>query len=123
MVQKLDSTQPPKELNMPIPKRWSRFTKDNIGRTPDEGGAYEIADRNRNIIYQGGSERSIRVRLASHMRSKRCPGATYFRCSESYWIESGIDKEAKHSEKYQNQYGRKPKYTKRSPRTNDFSLW
>ena len=102
---------------MPIAKRWTRFTKANIQKLPNVTGMYEIADRDKKVVYRGGSDdeaRGVRGRLMSHITHKRCPGATYFRILPAALLETGTDLEATHS------HGRaKPRFTKRSPRAAD----
>ena len=100
---------------MPIAKRWSRFTLANIQRVPDEPGAYELANRDRRIIDAGGSNTSIRARLLSHLTANKYPTAVWFRYELAGWFERGTDVEANRSARFVRKYGRKPRYTKRSP--------
>ena len=107
---------------MPIQKRWTRFTLANVKKLPNKPGAYELASRNKSIIDTGGSNTSVRDRLMSHLRDNRYPTACYFRCDFVGWLDlvTGIEKEAKHSEKFQKEHGKKPKYTQRSPKKHSW---
>jgi hypothetical protein len=98
---------------MPITKRWSLYTRTNINRIPSGiQGMYEIADRNRELIYRGSSDgrMGVKSRLASHFRDRRFPSARYFRYSEASIFDSGLDMEARHTSRTG-----KPKYMKRAP--------
>lgn len=101
---------------MPIRKRWSRFDLENVWELEDEPGVYELANRYGRIINTGGSDSSVRDRLLSHLRTNKYPTAVYFRCQYAGFFDSGIQLEAIHSEKFRKKYGRRPRYTKRSPR-------
>jgi hypothetical protein len=104
---------------MPIQKKWSKFTPDNVKRLRNGHGAYELSNRDKRIIDTGGSNsvnNGVRSRLQSHLRDNRYPTAKYFRCEFAGLFTNGTDLEAAHSQKYQERHGRKPRYTKRSPR-------
>jgi len=65
---------------MPINKKWSDYTPENVAEAPDVFGVYEIANRLKNVIYIG--EGNIKERLASHLRPKSpdyFSNASYFR--------------------------------------------
>jgi len=56
---------------MPVQKRWRRFTRENIEKLPNTRGVYEIAGKNKNIVYRGGSDSElsgVKGRLASYFR-------------------------------------------------------
>jgi excinuclease UvrABC nuclease subunit len=101
---------------MPIAKRWSKFTLANVQRVPDKPGAYELANKDRRIINTGGSNKSVRARLLSHLGTNKYPTAAWFRYKLAGWFEKGTTVEANLSEKFVQKHGRKPRYTKRSPR-------
>ena len=108
---------------MPIPKKWSKFTKDNVSKLDGSRGSYELANREKRIIDIGGSDcgnGGCRNRLQSHLRENRYPTATYFRVHEANLFDSGISLESSHSAKYQQRTGRKPRYTQRSPKKNSW---
>ena len=100
---------------MPIIKRWSMFYLENVRELENKPGVYELANRDGRIINTGGSDRSVRNRLLSHLRTDKYPTAVYFRCKYARFFESGIHMEAIHSEKFRKKYGRRPRYTKHSP--------
>jgi hypothetical protein len=103
---------------MPIAKRWTLFNRDNIAKIPNGlCGMYEIADRNKVIIYRGSSDSEIGVksRLSFHLRTRKFPSAKYFRYSEADWIDTGLDMEARHTHR-----AGKPKRMKRAPVHRDF---
>jgi hypothetical protein len=41
---------------MPIPKKWSRYTPENVKRLCTKRGVYELANGGKRIIYIGGSD-------------------------------------------------------------------
>ena len=100
---------------MPIRKKWSRLSSGNLRKVPDKPGVYELASRNKRTIDIGGSNRSVRKRLTSKRKTRGT--ANFFRfLTASIFGDSGIGMEARHSKKYSKKHGRKPKYTKRSPK-------
>ncbi len=103
---------------MPIQKKWSKLTPDNIKKLGNERGAYELANKQKKTIDIGGSDGKggIRSRLESRRREGKPPTATHFRAEKAGMFEIGISLEAKHSAKYQEKEGRKPRYTERSPK-------
>lgn len=103
---------------MPIRKRWSRFTRENVLKLPDNRGAYELANRDKRIIDTGGSDDfsvGVRGRLLSHLNKNKYPTARYFRCEFASFFKSGIKMEASHGKKFVKKHSRKPRYTKRLP--------
>lgn len=104
---------------MPIHKKWSRFTEENVKKLPKETGVYELANKDKRNIDIGGSDgktTKVRGRLLRHLSSNKYPTAKYFRCKFAGLLDSGIDMEAQESAKFQKKHGRKPRYTKRSPK-------
>jgi len=103
---------------MPIPKKWSRFNRVKVREVPEVRGVYELANQQKKPIDQGGSDASagVRGRLLQRLRDKKPPTAKYFRYQTAVWLNSGIDMEAEHAEKFRKKHGRNPRYTKRSPR-------
>jgi len=53
-------------LDLPISKRWSPFTEENIRLENEKPGIYELGDVNGFIVYIGQSS-NIRKRLLSHL--------------------------------------------------------
>jgi hypothetical protein len=103
---------------MPIPKKWSKFTDENVKKLDKQRGTYELANRSKRTIDVGGSDGNdgVRGRLMSHLRNNKYPTATYFRVQNAGIFDRGIELEASHSHKHQEKHGKKPRYTKRSPR-------
>lgn len=103
---------------MPIRKKWSEFTPENVSKLSNERGSYELANRQKRIVDIGGSDGKggVRSRLQQRLRDGKPPTAKYFRTEEAGLFSSGISSEASHSKKYQEQHGRKPRYTQRSPK-------
>lgn len=102
---------------MPITKKWTLFNRENINRIPSGVcGMYEIADRNKSLIYRGSSDSNIGIksRLSTHHAKRRFPSARYFRYSEAGWLDTGLDMEARHTHR-----AGKPKHMKRAPRDRD----
>jgi hypothetical protein len=103
---------------MPVAKRWTRFTRENIEKLRNKEGVYELANAQKRIIYIGGSNVRVKTRLMSHLISNKYPTARYFRCEYVDFIfdtDSGINREARHARCFLRQQLRKPKYSKRSP--------
>ena len=65
---------------MPVAKRWTKFTRDNVERLPNTAGAYELANSTKRIINIDGSNTSARARPISHLINNKYPTARYFRC-------------------------------------------
>jgi hypothetical protein len=102
-----------------IQKKWTRFTRENVKKLPNWRGAYELANAFKIVIDQGGSDSpisGIRGRLLSHLATGKYPTARYFRVEFVGFLNSGIGLEASHAKRFHDKYGRKPKYTERSPR-------
>lgn len=107
---------------MPIKQRWMKFTRENVEKLPKgKTGAYEIADKDKSIIYIGGSKKSgvgVRGRLIDHIIKNKFPTAKYFRYAfeDFLGLDDGIDMERKHSQKFIAKHGKKPARLKRSPK-------
>lgn len=97
---------------MPIKKRLSKLTPANLSNVPSKPGVYELGNKNKKIIDIGGSDDSLKSRL----QGKQPPAAKYFRYKAAKTSQSGIRMEAKEGTKFEEQHGKKPKYTKRLPR-------
>lgn len=63
---------------MPLPIRWSYFTKDNVARESDNFGVYELGN-DYDILYIG--EGQVYTRLMSHFPQGSEPvvGVSYYR--------------------------------------------
>lgn len=106
---------------MPIQKRWTRFTRENIEKLDSSRGTYEIADRAKEIIYIGGSDSAggVRGRLISHLINKKFPTAEYFRCvrvHDGIFSLSGIRLESEQAQKFREKHSKKPSCMKRAPK-------
>jgi hypothetical protein len=101
---------------MPIQARWSKFTRENVERTPQKEGVYDLANAKKSIIRHGSSN-NLRRRLMTHLIDERLSTVRYFRCEyiDLFDIDTPKAREAHHAERYFAQHGRKPRYTKRSP--------
>ena len=106
---------------MPIPKKWSRFTRAKIRKIPGVRGVYELANQQKKQVDRGGSDAStgVRGRLLQRLRDKKPPTAKYFRYQAAAWLDSGIDMEAEHADRFRKKHGRDPRYTRRSPRKRE----
>jgi len=103
---------------MPIPKKWSRFNRENVSKVPKVPGVYEIANQKKTTIDRGGSDAQTGVygRLSQRLRNKKPPTGKHFRFQTAGLFQTGIGLEATHAEKFRKQHhGRNPRYTKRSP--------
>jgi predicted GIY-YIG superfamily endonuclease len=105
---------------MPIKKPWSRYDSEHIKKSPNEGGVYELADKNKKTTYIGGSQKSVRSRLEAHKSEPKHSSAKYFRHKPEGMFDSGIRMEGSHSKKYATKHGTKPKNLERSPRKTSF---
>jgi len=102
---------------MPIQKKWSRLTKDNLKKLGNIRGAYEVANRNKKTLDIGKGE-STNTGVAGRIKTKKklYPSIQYFRVEEENIFENGRDIEAKHAKAYQGKYGRRTSKNRRSPR-------
>ncbi len=104
---------------------WHPFTKSETEKAPAYKGVYQICDANNEIVYIGSSETSIRSRLITHKAKTKFIRAKmfrYMRVSEDRWataehIERSLCK------KFYKEYGRLPRYQKRSPKNIDDLDW
>lgn len=72
---------------MPIRKRWTRFTEENVRKLSNDQGAHKLANKDKKIIDLGGSDSftsDIRGRLMSHLRANKYYTAKYFRCESTF---------------------------------------
>jgi len=103
---------------------WKRYTRTGIGRIPNNRrGEYQIANRNMKIVDTGGSDNEnnggIKGRLISRLVNNKCPSGYFFRCRYADWLESGIEMEGKTTRRIISRTGKRPKYNKRTPHTNN----
>jgi hypothetical protein len=100
---------------MPIRKKWSKLTDENLAKVSNRAGVYELADKNKKREIDIGKAEKLNRRLKQ--KRKLRTEAKYFRVQERIFL-SAKELEADHSKKFQEKHGRKPKDTKRSPPVN-----
>ena len=109
--------------------RWHRYISEEVVKLPNRRGRYEIAARNKVIVYRGGSDsdgEGVKGRLLSHLRANRFPTGYFFRCKYANLLQSGIELEAKGDAQHLKKFGKKPKYCQRMPKYNGdspFATW
>lgn len=107
---------------MPVENRWYEFTRENILKISDGRiGIYMIGDANKIPVYIGSStsERlSIKGRLLSHLRNKRCPKGKYFRCTLAGTFDDPQQMEVKAVLSHVRKYRKLPIYIKAYPKLN-----
>jgi len=99
---------------MPIQKKWSSFRKERVKKTSDVCGAYELADRSKDVIYIGEGE--LRNRLLAHFikGSDPIPETSYFRYEITESKNQCEHLQNALLEEYFRVYGRLPKYNQQS---------
>ena len=98
---------------MPIPKKWSRATKDQIVRTvPEKGGVYELKAFGE-LVYIEKADHNLRGRLLDHVR-ERDPNS--FRFETAGFFQSPSRMERKHLVAYGNSDSATPPRNNRLPR-------
>ena len=107
---------------------WKRYTRTVIDRLPNNRrGAYQIANRNMTIVDIGGSDREyssgVKERLINRLINNKCPSGYFFRCQYADLFDSGLDMEGKTTRRIITKTGKRPKYNKRTPRTNNSPFW
>ena len=105
---------------MPEENTWYAFTKENISALKDDNiGIYMIGDINKVPVYIGSStsaRTSIKGRLMSHLRNKRCPKGKYFLCTLAHGLEDPEQLEAQAVFRHVRKYRKLPIYVKAFPR-------
>ena len=107
---------------MPIPKRWSPFTRSVLESVPNVAGIYELGYASGEVVYigSGDSQQGVKGRLYFHKNHKP-PSVKYFRYLEAGFFQSPIRMEQHHCELFKKRYGRLPRLQYRMPR--GYSLW
>lgn len=54
---------------MPLNSKWHPLAEGAVEGVPAVPGVYELGDRNREVVYIGGSDADIREALRYHMRT------------------------------------------------------
>jgi hypothetical protein len=98
---------------MPIKKKWSRATKQQVVRTvPEKGGVYELNSFGE-LVYIGKADSNLRGRLLDHVR-KRNP--SHFRFETAGFFQSPSRMERKHLLSYGGSDSETPPWNNRIPR-------
>ena len=102
---------------MPIPKRWSKFTKEKIDSAPEKSGIYELGDGKGVImdIGSGDSKEGIKTRLRIK-KDTRPKTVKKFRFMLTTPSQDPKALEQKHGERFEKQHGTLPRLQKRLPR-------
>ena len=97
---------------MPLPVRWSLFTKSNVRQETDNYGVYELGN-SEDILYIG--EGHIRTRLMSHFAdgSDPIPGASFYRVEYTGSKVKAVQRQNAELNKYKRRHGRYPRYNQR----------
>jgi hypothetical protein len=109
-----------KERNMPVERRWYKFTHEKIESIPKGlRGAYGLGNKDKKVIYVGSSDSpavGIRGRLlthlAAHLTYNKFPTAKYFRYAVARTLDDPREMEIEAVHKY----SAKPKHIIRTPR-------
>jgi hypothetical protein len=105
---------------------WKRYTREVIERLPNRRGTYQIANRNMTTVDSGGSDdetSGVKGRLLDRLIHNKCPSGYFFRCQYADLFDSGIEMEGRTTRRLTTRTGKRPKYNKRTPRTNNFPFW
>lgn len=107
---------------MPIRKRWTRFTWDNIDNVPSDAGCYELGYLNRNVAYVGKSN-DLQRRLTAHKKSVSKGKLPFFRYELAGFFDDPADMERNHGENYEKTRGCLPPKQRRLPRSRSLFPW
>ena len=110
---------------MPQWTTWKRYTRTVVDRLPNNRrGAYQITNRNMTIVDTGGSDSEytsgVKERLITRILSNKCPSGYWFRCRYADWLDSGFTIEGETTRRLIKRTGKRPKYNKRTPRTDNW---
>jgi len=97
---------------MPLPIRWSYFTKDNISRETDNFGIYELGNDD-DILYIGEGKVYTRLMLHFPTGSEPVVGASYYRVE---YTGSKLRAEQRQNAElgaYERTHGRLPRFNHR----------
>ena len=98
---------------MPIAKKWSKYTKDDIRTIPSVYGVYELADGSRRTVYIG--EGNLHNRLMAHFTtgSDPTPGISYFRYVTTGSKQRAVQRQNVLLSEFMKKHGRLPKYNQK----------
>ncbi len=94
---------------MPFRKRWYPFMEWAIVAVPDAPGAYELGDRNREILCIGSTSTSLRE-ILRRLYQNKMPDATRFRFEITQEARAAKPMERVHLRRFRQRYGRPPRY-------------
>lgn len=98
---------------MPLNKKWSKYSKENVSNIVNNLGVYEIANSKGETVYIGQGK--IRDRLNEHflIGSHPIPQGAQFRYKETNSKERAEQRERVELDKYEKQTGKPPRYNRR----------
>lgn len=98
---------------MPIKKKWSRATKEQVvNSVPEKGGVYELKAFGE-LVYIGKADSNLRSRLLDHVRQRSPNG---FRFETAGFFSSPSRMERKHLTAYGSTDTELPSWNNRNPR-------
>ena len=99
---------------MPIGKRWSKYTKDNVGGVSNIYGTYELADGDKNVVYIG--EGKLYDRLMAHFAtgSDPIPAVSHFRYEATRSKQRAKQRQNALLFEFKRKYGKLPRYNQKS---------
>ena len=94
---------------MPASKRWIDFNEENIKQLPNTYGVYQLADKDKEIVYIG--EGKLIHNLLAHLsdKSDEPEKITYFRFRENDSKKSSKIRQSILLKEYKEKYGNVPK--------------
>ena len=97
---------------MPLSRRWSDFTKDNVNRETDNYGVYELGNVT-GVIYIG--EGHVRSRLMSHFPDGSDPivGASLYRVEYTGGKDKATQRQNAELGAYKRVHGNYPRFNRR----------
>jgi hypothetical protein len=97
---------------MPLPTRWSYFTKDYVTREGNEYGVYELGNDS-GILYIG--EGQVYTRLVCHFPQGSEPvvGASYYRVEYTRGKDRAVQRQNAELDAYYRANGRYPSFNTR----------
>ena len=98
---------------IPISKKWSAFTKENVNRETDSLGVYELGDTNGDVHYIG--EGKVKTRLLSHFArgGDAIPGTKFYRVEYTYSKARAVQKQNALLKKYEKKRSKLPRFNRR----------
>lgn len=99
---------------MPIDKKWSHFTKEQVGKEDNKFGCYELSDTNKNVHYIG--EGLVKNQLLSHFTGGNapCPGTKFYRVEYTGGKDKAVQRQNALLRDYKKKHGKLPKFNQKS---------